>query len=265
MRLSAEDFIGMSTPLDRFLVIRVCLGLLVTLLAILLVELGARAGLSLLNKPLLYRSDQELGYRLRPGLQVRRSVGKNGATWTLSTDEHGRRVTPVPSEQGRGGTVLLLGDSMTLGVAVNDDQTFGAHLSRAGFRVVNLGVPGYGTNQELLALRRYLGHQHGPVAWVVVVVVVNDGKDVRTSFQNMRHKPTAFLEAGVLRLAPFDLPISDRLMDISVIFSLWRYIAGRTPVTAAGDGPAIVAACLEAIKFEADAIGAKTLLGHTEP
>jgi lysophospholipase L1-like esterase len=236
------------------------LALLVTVLGVVLLELGGRVALRAMSRPSLYHSDHELGYRLRAGLHVRRSIAETEATWTLSTDEHGRRVTPMPSEKGRSGTVLLLGDSMTLGEGVNDEETFAAHISRAGLRVVNLGVQGYGTNQQLLTFRRHLARPHNPIGWVVVVVSVNDGTDVRASYQSMRHRPTAFLEAGALRLAPFDLPTFDRLIDISVIFSLWRYATGRTPVVAEGDGPAIVAACLEAIKSDADAIGARTLL-----
>jgi lysophospholipase L1-like esterase len=51
--------------------------------------------------------------------------------------------------------VLLLGDSFAYGIGVADDETFAARLERLqpGLEVINTGVNGYGTAQELLLLR----------------------------------------------------------------------------------------------------------------
>ncbi len=51
--------------------------------------------------------------------------------------------------------VLVLGDSFAYGIGVADDETFSARLERLvpGIEVINTGVNGYGTAQELLLLR----------------------------------------------------------------------------------------------------------------
>ncbi len=50
--------------------------------------------------------------------------------------------------------ILVLGDSFTFGVGVNDNQTYPAVLERALKKeVINAGVMGYGTDQELLYLK----------------------------------------------------------------------------------------------------------------
>jgi lysophospholipase L1-like esterase len=59
-----------------------------------------------------------------------------------------------PKQPGRI-RVLALGDSMTYGLGVNDDETFEAQLEALDprFEVLNSGVPGYSTVEELLLLR----------------------------------------------------------------------------------------------------------------
>ena len=49
--------------------------------------------------------------------------------------------------------MLLLGDSITFGFEVDDAETFAARLVEAGVGTVNLAVPGWGADQEVLRLR----------------------------------------------------------------------------------------------------------------
>src|SRR5262245_41457465 len=53
--------------------------------------------------------------------------------------------------------VLVLGDSFAYGIGVEDDETFSARLQALEPRldVLNSGVNGYGTGQELLLLREH--------------------------------------------------------------------------------------------------------------
>lgn len=68
----------------------------------------------------------------------------------------GFRGPEVPPEKPPGELrVLMLGDSFTYGIGVADDETFSAQLEKldARLEILNSGVNGYGTAQELLLLR----------------------------------------------------------------------------------------------------------------
>jgi hypothetical protein len=71
-----------------------------------------------------------------------------------TVDSSGRRSPGrVTTESERRPRVVMLGDSITFGSAVRDEETFCA-LMTPRYDVVNLGVEGYGTDQELLKLER---------------------------------------------------------------------------------------------------------------
>ncbi|MBL8111917.1 MAG: hypothetical protein JNK60_03460 [Acidobacteria bacterium] len=65
----------------------------------------------------------------------------------MSTGEDGFRT--VPGRPSSGRAVVLLGDSCTFGLGVNDDESVPAALQklRPDLRVVNAGVPGYSAFQ----------------------------------------------------------------------------------------------------------------------
>jgi hypothetical protein len=95
--------------------------------------------------------DPMLGWTLRENLrdvpldQVRISSNSQGA--------RGRREYSVA--KGPGTRVVVIGDSYTFGEGVNDAQTFSAGLEQLlEGEVINLGVHGYGTDQQWLRLRR---------------------------------------------------------------------------------------------------------------
>jgi hypothetical protein len=246
---------GVHTRTPRIPLKRKLLYSLVTIaLAVAFAEIVVRAVVTSTRGRLLYETDPRLGYRLRPNLDVTRQ--RDDAPWSFRTDSQGRRRVPQPQDGTSENTVVIVGDSLVFGDGVDDDETVAAHIARKGFHVVNLGVPGYGTHQELLALRRYL--EHSRADYVVTVVAANDFDDVLSSYQHMRHRPTASLRDSKLQLDEFRAPFSDYLIDRSYLFALLRY-ANNHPIRNAGDGPAVVAACLSAINAEALRAGSMPL------
>ena len=218
----------------------------VLFLSVILAEVVVRVAITVLRGPLVYETDVLLGYRLRSGLDV--CSNRHGETWCFRTDSEGRRVVPNNPSRDETRTLVILGDSFAFGEGVDDDETVAAHLSRNGFHVINLGVQGYGTHQQLMAFRRFL--EDDKADYVVTLTHSNDVRDVLSSYLHLRHRPTASIEGGQLRLDDFRPPITDYLIDSSYVGALLRYPFNQ-PERNVGDGPAIVAACLSAIQADA--------------
>lgn len=225
---------------------KIIFGLFTGILTVFVCELCVSTWVTQTRGPLLYETDPELGYRLRPQLDVTRNA--NGHRWRMRTDSNGRRIVPAPSLPEEGMTVLLLGDSFAFGEGVDDDQTMAAHIAKKGFRVVNLSVPGYGTHQELMVLRRYLKHESAD--YVITLVYRNDLNDVLCSYKHFRHRPTAAMVNGRVHVSDFQPPLTDYLVDHSYLFALYRSLSMQNSRTN-GDGCLIVADCLRQIQEEA--------------
>jgi lysophospholipase L1-like esterase len=103
----------------------------------------------------LFQPDAESGYTLRPGFHGHEVARGREFDTTVAIDARGLRdhrhgAPPRP-------LVLALGDSMTFGEGVGSDAAWPAVLERTlGVRVVNAGVPGYGSPQMRGRLRRLL-------------------------------------------------------------------------------------------------------------
>lgn len=155
----------------------------VGLLTLLALELGARVWLGDGFRPgeregaswnVLARFDPDLGWANRPAAQGR--VVTEEFEYRARTNSLGLREQEFELRK-RAGTrrVLFLGDSMTWGWGVNDGRRFtdliAAELAPRT-QVINLAVPGYGTDQQAWSLAD-LGEGLDPDA-VVLVFVLND-------------------------------------------------------------------------------------------
>jgi lysophospholipase L1-like esterase len=102
--------------------------------------------------------DPEIRYVMAPS---QKGWIDDGATTVNSLGFRGAEVA-VPKPQGRF-RVVIIGDSLTLGWGVADDETFAARLERLlheqfpgrDLDVINLGVGGYDTRQEVTLLARH--------------------------------------------------------------------------------------------------------------
>ena len=167
-------------------------GLLQTLLILLItltlvavfLEIGLRIFAPQIVNPLsgLFQPDTAAGYRLRPNVAVH--YRSSEADVTFHTNEAGLRDMPNASPPTAERTMLVLGDSFTFGMNVQDSQAFpdrmASMLAPAGgqqWKVLNAGVFGYGTDNEAAWLEEY-GWQQKPTVVVVGFFVGNDVKDV---------------------------------------------------------------------------------------
>jgi hypothetical protein len=113
------------------------------------------------------------------------------------TDADGDRVrnagdAPDPSLP----TILFLGESITSGIGLEYDETYPAMIGeRLGVQTVNMGVHGYGTDNEYLRLQYALPRYAKPIAVVALVIAeqlernVDDAKQVRFVLANGALRP----------------------------------------------------------------------------
>ena len=241
------------------------LAVLSTCLALLLGEGVVRAMIVVLHKEPIVVSDPRTGWAGRPGLS-NVDVSMGGGHFRVSTDQMGRRVLgPSQADTTTAPAIVLLGDSFGFGLAANDRDTYPWQLSELmkDRYFVNLGVPGWGSDQELLALEHFLGvNATRHVSDVVVLVCENDFSDVQRPFDTFlgRRKPVFRTGPGGLETGTFQLSWADRLMDHSrltwVIRSKLASLgAGKRIDPAAGED--VVVASLERIRQVGASRGAR--------
>ena len=104
--------------------------------------------------------DPVLGWRYAPGeYKVKRT--NSLVPHQIEVNRFGLRVSEFdPTLEGRATRIVVLGDSFTFAVAVSQEHIYTSQLARrlnehqpGSYEVVNAGVEGYGTGQQLLLAR----------------------------------------------------------------------------------------------------------------
>jgi lysophospholipase L1-like esterase len=161
---------------------------LVALITLALVAVFLEIGLRLFAPQVtqsisgLFQSDEAAGYRLRSNVSVPYRSSEANVTFHTGEDP-GMRIVPAPATS-TNRTALVLGDSFTFGMNVQDGEAFPARMvdaiGKAGgpkWRVLNGGVFGYGTDNEAAWLDEH-GWAQKPSIVLVAFFVGNDVKDV---------------------------------------------------------------------------------------
>lgn len=174
----------------------------------LLAELALR--LAGIGYPVFSRCDAERGWALRPGAEGR-STREGGARVSINAD--GLRDRPHAASKPEGRVrIAVLGDSFSEAQEVELDETFWSvaesELRRLApwpaseVEVLNFGVRGYGTAQELLTLRCCVARFEPDV----VLLALFTGNDVSENARQLDRSSTRYarpyflLEDGELRL-----------------------------------------------------------------
>ena len=123
-------------------------------------------------EPGLIGYNAELGWQLTPGWSGAHHHYDYDVEYNI--DANGFRIDPHARKTGL--RVALLGDSFTFGLGVANDNTFVARLNAGSdnpLHYLNLGVPGYSTDQELLLLKK-TGQSIKPDIVLLVAYLAND-------------------------------------------------------------------------------------------
>ena len=97
------------------------------------------------------------------------------------------------------GHILLVGDSITFGLRVNNEETVSHYLEKEykRYQVLNLGVPGYGIGQYFLNLKRHI-NQLNPKLIVLIIYTTNDLDETRKDTRYEISKPFFLYQEGNL-------------------------------------------------------------------
>ena len=121
--------------------------LLTVLFSLILIELYHWNASSVCE---ICRFHPQLGWEIIPSKTV------SNEKFTYTTNSMGMRSREVDFSRGH---ILVTGDSIAFGLGVNDDETVSHYLeqderiSKLGYQVLNIGVPGYGIGQYYLNLK----------------------------------------------------------------------------------------------------------------
>jgi hypothetical protein len=114
-----------------------------------------------------------------------------------------------PTAPARTGCrIAFLGDSFTWGMAVREEERFSAVIEarRPGWDTLNFGIPGYGTDQSLLAWRHVAARIRPRLA--VLTVYQNDYGDNLHAVRYGRAKPY-FALAGDRQIVLRNVPVAE--------------------------------------------------------
>lgn len=106
--------------------------------------------------PPIYQNSpqQEIGYALKPNMR------EHAFRSTVQTNSLGFRSQELDPEKP---TVAVLGDSITFGYGIENDETIPAHLNTLlenRFNILNTAVPGYGLGQEIATYKISIAPLH---------------------------------------------------------------------------------------------------------
>jgi GDSL-like Lipase/Acylhydrolase family len=189
-----------------------------TTVALIVLNFAFLAGGYFTGHQRMYMFDALLGWRVLPNLNAARTP------YITYTDSHGFRILPGEPRDTTTYDVMLVGDSFCFGSWISAEQTLAGmlKLDHPDLRIANTAVPGYGTDQELLMLRRW-APMLKPGGTVILLTYMNDFDDIRDRWEEVREKPWFRMDGDALVL---ELPDSwaNRLLWSAHIFSVTAYL-----------------------------------------
>lgn len=163
----------------------------------------------------LFQYDPVFGYRFIPGLKTRLLHESGG--YLVRVNEAGFRCDHEFDTRKPPGVfrILLFGDSFTAGDGVSNGARYGDVLERAlpGVEVYNFGLPGSGTDQQLLIFREYAKKIEHDL--VIVGILVENVRRIAARYrivhqangsERVAAKPYFTLDSGALTLHHAPVP-----------------------------------------------------------
>jgi hypothetical protein len=173
-----------------------------------------------------YVADAQLGVRLKPNASERLAVATNNPVTTIHTNDLGHRGDAWPAPHA--DEIVVVGDSQVFGLGVDDNQTFSVELQRLmQVPVINAGVPTYGPEEYVAALREVVKARGSKRA----VVVINSGNDFFEALRPNTQRHEVFDGWAVRKRNKTEVstwfPMREWLMSQSHAVFAWRKLNHR--------------------------------------
>jgi hypothetical protein len=160
------------------------------------------------EKSLLYQYDSVLGWFPIPEARERFMASR---VFSVNNNSQGFRAPEyVPNQKP---VLLLLGDSFVWGYDVEAEERFGDKLQarHPEWNVYNLGVSGYGTDQEYLLLTRCFDTYKPRVVFLLYCVETDHDDNSSNIRYGGFYKPYCTIEGKHLKLNGIPVPRSERV------------------------------------------------------
>lgn len=187
---------------------------------LVLLEAAAQTFVAIVSKQgKLFAPDASLGWVPLPNLDKER-LNANGEPWHVTTDREGIRGPSGWRDDARA-RLLVLGDSFAFGEGVNLEDRFDTLLLELipGLSVVNLGVMGYGPDQELIRARPWMDDLRAGDILLLLTYAGNDFHDLARTRHGGRAKPWIEDRGDRLVEHPPAVGLLDLVRDRSYIFT----------------------------------------------
>jgi len=160
------------------------------------------------EKTLLYRYDPTLGWFPIPGARQRFLASR---VFSVANNSQGFRAPEFVSSTKPG--IAFLGDSFVWGYDVEAEERFSDRLQarHPEWAVYNLGVSGYGTDQEYLLLQRYFEAYKPRVVFLLYCVETDHDDNSSNVRYGGFYKPYCTIEVNRLQLNGVPVPRSERV------------------------------------------------------
>ena len=148
----------------------------------------------------MYIYDETLGYTLKPDTLHKHKSDEFNVAYRINKLSY-RGTTYSKIKPPGIFRIVLIGDSHGFGWGINDDKNIFATIldqSSAGIELINLSVPGYGTDQEILRLKKE-GLDYQPDL-VILQITENDFTEIMRPLMYEKPKPFFILQNGKLVL-----------------------------------------------------------------
>ncbi|TVM18265.1 hypothetical protein DPQ33_05785 [Oceanidesulfovibrio indonesiensis] len=190
--------------------------------------------------------DDELGWKLRPGVIAESK--RTGVKVVYRINSKGLRDAEATYEKPPGVyRIVMLGDSRTFGFGVREEQHFPKLLQGylPGVEVINMGVDGFGVDQNLLFLR-HEGFKYEPDLVISYVPHFKDERHMHDRRWNMGKPMFEVAEDGALVLT--NSPVAnndawyvairrvDRFLSVSRAYAIFRDMGMMITLALKGGG-----------------------------